>query len=264
MMKGWLSSERGGRAVGELLSLEIEAGDTATTVHVSGEIDLETAPGLRTCLASLAGDVVVDLTEVSFVDSQTIGLLIAEHKRRVSAGIPSSSRDRRRWRYVPSRSPGSTRCSTSRAVALSDCHPAWAREHYSSAGKANPCRKRTRGIPRGGVSIGARLIQRAAVAGTLAWTAPVIIDSLASPAPLTLTDCFRGLFLRAPGSTFVEANPDNGAGCVPTTCWNNRTQFPLGIIQIAGSDLTTWTFTIPAAQECIFFNDSQAASRPGK
>ena len=103
------------------------------------------------------------------------------------------------------------------------------------------------------------LIQRAAVAGTLAWTAPVIIDSLASPASaLTLTDCFRALFLRAPGSTFVEANPDNGAGCVPTTCWNNRTQFPLGIIQISGSDLTTWTFTIPAAQGCIFFNDSQA------
>ena len=103
------------------------------------------------------------------------------------------------------------------------------------------------------------LIQGAAVAGTLAWTAPVIIDSVASPASaLTLTACYRALFLRAPGFQFVEANPDNGAGCVPTTCWNNRTQFPTGIIQIAGSDLTTWTFTIPAGQGCIFINDSQA------
>ncbi len=72
--------------MGELLSLKIEAGSAETTVRVSGEIDLETAPGLRECLASLVGDVVVDLTEVSFVDSQAIGLLIAEHKRRVATG----------------------------------------------------------------------------------------------------------------------------------------------------------------------------------
>ena len=65
----------------ELLSLEIEAGSAGTTVRVAGEIDLETAPRLRECLASLTGDVVVDLTEVSFVDSQAIGLLVAEHKR---------------------------------------------------------------------------------------------------------------------------------------------------------------------------------------
>jgi anti-sigma B factor antagonist len=68
------------------VSLEIEAGSTETTVRLSGEIDLETAPSLRECLASLTGDVVVDLTDVSFVDSQTIGLLIAEDKRRVAAG----------------------------------------------------------------------------------------------------------------------------------------------------------------------------------
>jgi anti-anti-sigma factor len=85
-MKGWLFSERGGKAVGELLSLEIEAGSAETTVRAAGEIDLEAVPELRECLATLAGDVVVDLTEVSFVDSQAIGLLIAEHKRRVAAG----------------------------------------------------------------------------------------------------------------------------------------------------------------------------------
>jgi anti-sigma B factor antagonist len=85
-LKGWLVSERGGRAVDELLSLTIEAGSQGTTVSVAGEIDLLTAPSLRRCLDSIAGDVVVDLTEVPFVDSQAIGLLVAEHKRRVAAG----------------------------------------------------------------------------------------------------------------------------------------------------------------------------------
>ena len=70
----------------ELLSLEIEAENAGTTVRVAGEIDLETAPRLRECLVLLPGDVVVDLSEVSFVDSQAIGLLVAEHKRRVAVG----------------------------------------------------------------------------------------------------------------------------------------------------------------------------------
>jgi anti-sigma B factor antagonist len=72
--------------VTELLSLAIESGSSSTTVRVGGEIDLDTAPQLRACLATVAGDVVVDLTDVSFVDSQAIGLLIAEHQRRQKAG----------------------------------------------------------------------------------------------------------------------------------------------------------------------------------
>lgn len=72
--------------MGELLSLKIETGRHGTTVRVAGEIDLATAPSLRECLAALVGGVVVDLTDVSFVDSRAIALLIAEHKRRVAAG----------------------------------------------------------------------------------------------------------------------------------------------------------------------------------
>jgi anti-sigma B factor antagonist len=72
--------------VGELLSLRIEAGTAGTTVRVSGELDMATAPELREYLARLPGDVVVDLTDVPFVDSRAIALLIAEHKRRVAAG----------------------------------------------------------------------------------------------------------------------------------------------------------------------------------
>jgi len=103
------------------------------------------------------------------------------------------------------------------------------------------------------------LIRRAAAGGALAWTAPVIIDSLASPASgATLTGCFRAQFERS-GSTFVEVAPDNGAGCVPSTCWNNRTQFPG--VTIAGSDATNWTFTVPAG--CVILNDSQARKDMG-
>jgi anti-sigma B factor antagonist len=80
------SSGTGGKAVSELLSLAIESEGSSTTVRVGGEIDLDTAPQLRECLVALAGDVVVDLTDVSFVDSQAIGLLIAEHRRRKEAG----------------------------------------------------------------------------------------------------------------------------------------------------------------------------------
>ena len=82
---GRLFQRTGGKAVTELLSLAIEAGSSSTTVRVGGEIDLDTAPRLRDCLATLTGDVVVDLTDVSFVDSQAIGLLLAEHRRRKEA-----------------------------------------------------------------------------------------------------------------------------------------------------------------------------------
>ena len=72
----------------ELLSLNIEAGSQGKTIRVAGEIDLESAPELRRCFLSLAGDAVVtvDLAKVEFLDSTAISVLIAEHKRRAAAG----------------------------------------------------------------------------------------------------------------------------------------------------------------------------------
>ena len=67
-----------------LLSLTLEAGTGGTTVRASGELDLATAPELRECLALVAGDVVLDLTGVTFVDSSAIALLVSEHRRRVA------------------------------------------------------------------------------------------------------------------------------------------------------------------------------------
>jgi len=104
------------------------------------------------------------------------------------------------------------------------------------------------------------LIRRAVAAGAVAWTAPVLIDSLASPAAAaTLTGCFRAQFERS-GTTFVQVAPDNGAGCVPSTCWNNRTAFTGGI-SVSGSDATTWTFSVPAG--CVILNDSAARKDNG-
>jgi anti-sigma B factor antagonist len=69
-----------------LLSLAIEAGPEMTTVRVAGEIDLASVPELRECLGTLAGDVVVDVSDVSFIDSQGLGFLVGEHLRRTERG----------------------------------------------------------------------------------------------------------------------------------------------------------------------------------
>jgi anti-sigma B factor antagonist len=57
---------------------------------VSGEIDVATAPQLRDHLGTPeigeATIVVVDLTEVSFLDSTALGVLVGAHRRRSEAG----------------------------------------------------------------------------------------------------------------------------------------------------------------------------------
>src|SRR5690606_15817451 len=61
-----------------------------TVVHVTGEIDVYTAPTLREELASLteAGttNIVVDLTGVPFMDSTGLGVLVGALKRVRTAG----------------------------------------------------------------------------------------------------------------------------------------------------------------------------------
>ncbi|MET7403552.1 STAS domain-containing protein [Dactylosporangium sp. NPDC005572] len=59
-------------------------------VRASGELDVATAPELRAYLHELvdagASAVVVDLTDVGFLDSTTLGVLISVHKRLVESG----------------------------------------------------------------------------------------------------------------------------------------------------------------------------------
>ena len=62
-----------------LLSLEDRSNGDWVHGPARVEIDLETAPILRERLAALAGDVTVDLADVSFVDSQMMSVLVSEH-----------------------------------------------------------------------------------------------------------------------------------------------------------------------------------------
>ena len=60
-----------------------------TVVTASGELDVATAPELRGYLHQLvdagAATLVVDLTDVGFLDSTTLGVLISVHKRLAEA-----------------------------------------------------------------------------------------------------------------------------------------------------------------------------------
>jgi anti-sigma B factor antagonist len=67
------------------LDLHVTTAAGYTVVEVVGEIDLASAPGLRTCLHQTinAGGrrLVIDLRHVDFIDSMGIGVLVGAHRR---------------------------------------------------------------------------------------------------------------------------------------------------------------------------------------
>ncbi|MCK2245476.1 MULTISPECIES: STAS domain-containing protein [unclassified Crossiella] len=70
----------------ELISLEVRTGDADTAVvAVSGEVDMYTAPLLEDCLRteSVAASrrLVVDLSQVDFLDSSGLALLVQVHQQ---------------------------------------------------------------------------------------------------------------------------------------------------------------------------------------
>jgi anti-anti-sigma factor len=73
-----------------VLSVEIARDGDRATVTTEGEIEFATAPRLRSALLDLAQEgvsrVVLDLAEVSFLDSAGISLLIQAKKRLTSSG----------------------------------------------------------------------------------------------------------------------------------------------------------------------------------
>ena len=64
--------------------LGVETVERAVVVRLGGELDLYNADGVRAALAAAAtgtpSRVVVDLTEVEFIDSTVLGVLIEAHK----------------------------------------------------------------------------------------------------------------------------------------------------------------------------------------
>ena len=61
--------------------------DGRTVVALAGELDLYRAQALTDALQAAEGQVVVDLQEVTFLDSTTLALFVSEYRRRRAAGL---------------------------------------------------------------------------------------------------------------------------------------------------------------------------------
>jgi anti-anti-sigma factor len=70
------------------LNVETTSQRAATVLTVTGEIDLATAPDLGQRLAKVtgSGDIVADLTGVTFIDSTGLWVLISAHEAATEAG----------------------------------------------------------------------------------------------------------------------------------------------------------------------------------
>jgi anti-anti-sigma factor len=72
------------------LICSVETRANATVVHVKGELDLTTAPELRSVLVDVLVDapshLIVDLSGVAFLDSTGIGVLVGAHQRVTANG----------------------------------------------------------------------------------------------------------------------------------------------------------------------------------
>lgn len=72
------------------LTTEIRGSKGHALVILSGELDVSTAGGLYEEFAALTREgvshVALDLTDLEFIDSTGISVIIAEHKRTASAG----------------------------------------------------------------------------------------------------------------------------------------------------------------------------------
>jgi anti-sigma B factor antagonist len=68
----------------DALEVLVNKSGDVTIVHVAGEVDVASAPELRSRLEEVGpaeGRVIVDLTEVGFLDSTGLGVLVAGWKR---------------------------------------------------------------------------------------------------------------------------------------------------------------------------------------
>ena len=80
----------------EPFTLELDLRGETAVVRMTGELDLATAPRLRECVLGLiqpsgeepgsVGTVVLDLSDVSFVDSTGLGVIAASRQRVARVG----------------------------------------------------------------------------------------------------------------------------------------------------------------------------------
>ena len=75
----------------ELMSVTTERSDAGARVAVAGEVDCSTAPRMSACIEALLSaapaEVVVDLTEVTFLDSAGLHALVTAHGRAQGLGV---------------------------------------------------------------------------------------------------------------------------------------------------------------------------------
>jgi anti-sigma B factor antagonist len=84
-----VTATRIGTSVPDLLSVTVSTGGR---VAVAGEVDCSTAPqlaaGLHSVLATAPAELVVDLSQVSFLDSAGLHVLVAGHASAGRLGVP--------------------------------------------------------------------------------------------------------------------------------------------------------------------------------
>lgn len=71
------------------LSISTEANGDSTVIHVGGDLDVYTAPRLRETLQESVpsgGRVVLDLSQVQFIDSTALGVLAGAHQAAQAGG----------------------------------------------------------------------------------------------------------------------------------------------------------------------------------
>ena len=75
--------------MGEALTIEVQHEQGYAIVAVAGEIDISTVTGLRECLFELAASgrpLLVDLDQVTFIDSAGLSVLVGTAKRAAAHG----------------------------------------------------------------------------------------------------------------------------------------------------------------------------------
>lgn len=73
-------------AAPEPFELRVRAEGARTVVAPRGEVDIATSPQVLTALADASGDVVLDLRDVTFLDSSGLRVIIQQERRAQEEG----------------------------------------------------------------------------------------------------------------------------------------------------------------------------------
>jgi anti-anti-sigma factor len=75
-------STRIGASIGTSgLQISVSSRSTCTTVHLDGEVDLATVTQLRAALADVDGPIVVDCSQLAFIDAVGLGVIAGAARR---------------------------------------------------------------------------------------------------------------------------------------------------------------------------------------